>query len=105
MYIGKQQFATISGNFLAWEFNVADEKGGTLALIDRNFQVLVGLPRKAEQVCFNLFEFVSFLCVFRQSWGGFGKRTLQPIKTRIASVAWTLPQSPSAVPAEIAISH
>lgn len=39
LYIGKRQFAAISGNFLAWEFELKDEKGGTLALIDRNFQV------------------------------------------------------------------
>lgn len=39
MYLGKQQFASISGTFLAWEFELKDDQGGTLALIDRNFQV------------------------------------------------------------------
>jgi hypothetical protein len=39
MYLGKQQFASISGTFLAWEFELKDAQGGTLALIDRNFQV------------------------------------------------------------------
>jgi hypothetical protein len=39
LYIGKKQFAAISGTFLAWEFELKDETGGTLALIDRNFQV------------------------------------------------------------------
>lgn len=53
LYINKTQFARIEGNFLAWEFELKDEKGGestgnvcmypdcalgTLALIDRNFQ-------------------------------------------------------------------
>eukprot|EP00197_Chlamydomonas_leiostraca_P013131 CAMPEP_0202872482 /NCGR_PEP_ID=MMETSP1391-20130828/21300_1 /ASSEMBLY_ACC=CAM_ASM_000867 /TAXON_ID=1034604 /ORGANISM="Chlamydomonas leiostraca, Strain SAG 11-49" /LENGTH=518 /DNA_ID=CAMNT_0049553531 /DNA_START=71 /DNA_END=1624 /DNA_ORIENTATION=+ len=40
MYLGARQFAAISGTFLAWEFELKDEKGGTLALIDRNFQGL-----------------------------------------------------------------
>lgn len=39
LYLDKQQFATISGNFLAWEFELKDAQGGTLALLDRNFQV------------------------------------------------------------------
>jgi hypothetical protein len=30
--------ASISGNFLAWEFEMQDEAGNTMALIDRNFQ-------------------------------------------------------------------
>ena len=34
---GGRQFAEISGGFLAWEFELKDEAGGTLALIDRNF--------------------------------------------------------------------
>jgi hypothetical protein len=27
----------LAGNFLAWEFELKDENGGTLALLDRNF--------------------------------------------------------------------
>ncbi|GMH43421.1 hypothetical protein BSKO_11343 [Bryopsis sp. KO-2023] len=38
MYLGNKQFAEIGGNFLAWEFELKDSTGGTLALIDRNFQ-------------------------------------------------------------------
>ncbi|KAL6745543.1 Scramblase-domain-containing protein [Haematococcus lacustris] len=38
LYLGNKQFASISGNFLAWEFELKDEQGGTLALVDRNFQ-------------------------------------------------------------------
>lgn len=34
----RRQFAAIDGGFLAWEFTLADERGGVLALIDRNFQ-------------------------------------------------------------------
>ncbi|GLI70231.1 hypothetical protein VaNZ11_015080 [Volvox africanus] len=37
LYIDKSQFAAISGNFLAWEFELKDAKGATLALVDRNF--------------------------------------------------------------------
>ncbi|GIL59690.1 hypothetical protein Vafri_14423 [Volvox africanus] len=37
LYINKSQFAAISGNFLAWEFELKDAQGGTLALVDRNF--------------------------------------------------------------------
>lgn len=39
LYMNKTQFASISGNFLAWEFELKDQHGGTLALVDRNFQV------------------------------------------------------------------
>ena len=38
LYLGKKQFASITGSFLAWEFELKNENGGTLALIDRNFQ-------------------------------------------------------------------
>ena len=38
LYLGKRQFAAIEGGFLAWEFALRDATGGTLALIDRNFQ-------------------------------------------------------------------
>ena len=38
LYLEKKQFAAIKGNFLAWEFELKDDKGGTLGLIDRNFQ-------------------------------------------------------------------
>ncbi|GFR43289.1 hypothetical protein Agub_g4354, partial [Astrephomene gubernaculifera] len=38
LYMGKSQFAAISGNFLAWEFQLQDASGATLALVDRNFQ-------------------------------------------------------------------
>ena len=37
MYLGKDQFAAISGNFLAWEFELLDSEGRTLAMIDRNW--------------------------------------------------------------------
>ena len=37
LFMGQRQFAAIDGGFLAWEFEVKDERGGTLALIDRNF--------------------------------------------------------------------
>ena len=39
LYLEKKQFAAITGNFLAWEFELKDGNGGTLGLIDRNFQV------------------------------------------------------------------
>jgi len=35
LFIGKKQFATIDGPFLAWEFELKDAQGQTLALIDR----------------------------------------------------------------------
>lgn len=38
LYLEKSQFASITGQFLAWEFELKDKEGGTLALIDRNFQ-------------------------------------------------------------------
>jgi uncharacterized protein YxjI len=38
LYMHKAQFASITGNFLAWEFELKDVKAGTLAFIDRNFQ-------------------------------------------------------------------
>lgn len=38
LYIDRTQFAAIDGGLLAWEFVMRDSKGGTLALIDRNFQ-------------------------------------------------------------------
>lgn len=38
LYMDKTQFASISGTFLAWEFELKDSEGQTLALIDRNFQ-------------------------------------------------------------------
>ncbi|KDD71856.1 scramblase, partial [Helicosporidium sp. ATCC 50920] len=38
LYIGHRQFAAIEGGFLAWEFALKDDRGGMLALIDRNFQ-------------------------------------------------------------------
>lgn len=37
LFLGKKQFAAVDGGFLAWEFQLTDEHGGTLALIDRNF--------------------------------------------------------------------
>lgn len=33
----KRQFAAVQGGLLAWDFELKDEEGGTLALIDRNF--------------------------------------------------------------------
>ena len=33
----RHQFAAVQGGLLAWEFELKDEAGGTLALIDRNF--------------------------------------------------------------------
>ncbi|BDA48458.1 Altered inheritance rate of mitochondria protein 25 [Coccomyxa sp. Obi] len=38
LYLERNQFASIEGNFLAWEFVLRDQDGGVLALIDRNFQ-------------------------------------------------------------------
>jgi hypothetical protein len=35
LFLGKRQFATIQGGFLAWDFELKDAAGGTLALIDR----------------------------------------------------------------------
>uniref|UniRef100_A0A383V788 Phospholipid scramblase n=1 Tax=Tetradesmus obliquus TaxID=3088 RepID=A0A383V788_TETOB len=37
LYLGRRQFAAINGGFLAWEFELKDGQGNTLALIDRNF--------------------------------------------------------------------
>ena len=62
LYLNRNQFGEIKGNFLAWEFEITDEEGGTLALIDRNFAgfgielftdagkyvIHFGGPRKAE---------------------------------------------------------
>ena len=31
LYLGRRQFADIQGNFLAWEFVLRDEQGGTQA--------------------------------------------------------------------------
>jgi hypothetical protein len=50
----KQQFASIAGNFLAWEFELKDAEGGTLALIDRNFQVQSSLQHVNLYVCLGL---------------------------------------------------
>lgn len=38
LYVGRRQYAKISGPLLAWEFELTDDQGRTLALIDRNFQ-------------------------------------------------------------------
>jgi uncharacterized protein YxjI len=37
LFMGTRQFASIDGGLLAWEFELKDRHGGTLALIDRNF--------------------------------------------------------------------
>lgn len=37
LLLGSRQFAAVSAPLLAWEFELKDEAGGTLALIDRNF--------------------------------------------------------------------
>ena len=41
LFLGKRQFAAINGGLLAWEFMLKNEQDGVLALIDRNFQVLM----------------------------------------------------------------
>jgi hypothetical protein len=33
----RRQFAAVQGGLLAWDFELKDESGATLALIDRNF--------------------------------------------------------------------
>ncbi|KIZ02989.1 Phospholipid scramblase family protein [Monoraphidium neglectum] len=38
LYLDRRQMAAISGSFLAWEFELKDAAGNTMALIDRNFQ-------------------------------------------------------------------
>ena len=38
LYLGRRQFAAIEGGLLAWDFELRDQAGQTLALIDRNFQ-------------------------------------------------------------------
>ena len=35
LYLGKRQFASITGGFLAWDFLLQDSGGKALALIDR----------------------------------------------------------------------
>lgn len=35
LFLGKKQFAAIDGPLLAWEFELKDANGNTLALIDR----------------------------------------------------------------------
>lgn len=35
LFLGKRQFAAIDGGFLAWEFELKDAAGNTLALVDR----------------------------------------------------------------------
>jgi len=35
LFLGKRQFAAIDGGLLAWEFELKDAVGNTLALIDR----------------------------------------------------------------------
>lgn len=37
LFLGKRQFAAVDAPLLAWEFELKDEVGGTLALVDRNF--------------------------------------------------------------------
>ncbi|KAL4856200.1 putative AAA domain-containing protein [Chlorella vulgaris] len=37
LYIERRQFAAVQGGLLAWDFELKDDSGGTLALIDRNF--------------------------------------------------------------------
>jgi uncharacterized protein YxjI len=37
LFLGARQFAAVDAGLLAWEFELKDEAGGTLALIDRNF--------------------------------------------------------------------
>ncbi|KAL4451629.1 hypothetical protein ABPG75_007291 [Micractinium tetrahymenae] len=37
LYMNRRQFAAVQGGLLAWDFELKDERGGTLALIDRNF--------------------------------------------------------------------
>ncbi|KAL4433405.1 hypothetical protein ABPG77_010258 [Micractinium sp. CCAP 211/92] len=37
LYINRRQFAAVQGGLLAWDFELKDDRGGTLALIDRNF--------------------------------------------------------------------
>jgi len=37
LYLNKKQFASITGSFLAWEFELKDDEGRSLAFIDRNF--------------------------------------------------------------------
>jgi len=39
LFRDKQQFAAIQGMMLAWEFELRDNAGGLLALVDRNFSV------------------------------------------------------------------
>lgn len=36
LFMGKRQFAAIDGGFLAWEFELKDGSGNTLALVDRS---------------------------------------------------------------------
>ncbi|KAK3278594.1 hypothetical protein CYMTET_13478 [Cymbomonas tetramitiformis] len=43
MYLGKDQFAEIRGGFLAWEFDLIDQEGVSVAKVDRNF---TGLARE-----------------------------------------------------------
>ncbi|RMZ52650.1 hypothetical protein APUTEX25_000769 [Auxenochlorella protothecoides] len=38
LFVGSRQFSAIGGGFLAWDFELKDEAGNTMALIDRNFQ-------------------------------------------------------------------
>ena len=39
LFRGQEQFASIKGAFLTWEFELRDNAGGLLALVDRNFSV------------------------------------------------------------------
>lgn len=43
LFIGRRQFAAIDGPLLAWEFELKDAAGNTLALIDRCVGVWVGV--------------------------------------------------------------
>lgn len=40
LFMGRRQFAAIDGPFLAWEFELKDAAGNTLALIDRRAHTL-----------------------------------------------------------------
>lgn len=61
LFMGKRQFAAIDGPFLAWEFELKDGGGNTLALIDRCVCVYV-CQQRMQSVCRSKITMISIWC-------------------------------------------
>jgi uncharacterized protein YxjI len=54
LFMDKRQFAAIDGGFLAWEFELKEAGGNTLALIDRyvhQHECFAGWPLLSTYIC------------------------------------------------------